>query len=406
MNAPIQRSGMRGALRVAVVTETYPPEVNGVARTVGLMVDALCERGYEIQLVRPRQRSDRPLSPDEGPEERLVAGFAIPFYRHLQVGVATPGMLRREWTRWRPDVVHVITEGPLGWAAVSTAKDLGIPICSDFHTNFHSYSRHYGFGVLASIVWRYLRLLHNRTERTLVPTSEMQAGLEALGFERVSVVGRGVDSWLFSPARRSDRLRGSWGCLGSETVALYVGRLAPEKNLELFVEAALAMRAVDASVRVVLVGDGPQAAELRARHPDFVFAGMRTGVDLAEHYASADVFAFPSTTETFGNVTLEAMASGLAVVAYDYAAARQYLRHEKSALLAPLHDRAAFVAAAARLAGDPQLVAGLRREARRTAEAVSWSRTFDDLERVLLDVSGSQPPGAETLEGGAVHVET
>jgi glycosyltransferase involved in cell wall biosynthesis len=406
MNAPIQRSGTRGALRVAVVTETYPPEVNGVARTVGLMVDALCERGHEIQLVRPRQRGDRPLLPDEGPEERLVLGFPIPFYRHLQAGFAPPAMLRREWTRSRPDVVHVITEGPLGWAAVSAAKRLGIPVCSDFHTNFHSYSRHYGFGVFASIVWRYLRLLHNRTERTLVPTAEMQANLEALGFDRVSVVGRGVDSWLFGPSRRSERLRAAWGCRGSETVALYVGRLAPEKNLGLFVETALAMRAIDASVRVVLVGDGPQAAELRARHPDFVFAGMRSGGDLAEHYASADVFAFPSTTETFGNVTLEAMASGLAVVAYDYAAARQYLRHEASALLAPLQDRAAFIGAAARLAGDPRLVSRLRREARRTAEAVSWSRSFDDLERVLLDISTPQRPSARAVEEEALHVET
>ena len=405
MNTPVHNPGARNALRVAVVTETYPPEINGVARTVGLMVEALCERGHEVQLVRPRQRDEPAPSPGQGPDQRLVPGLPIPFYRHLQMGFTPPGLLKREWSKRRPDLVHVVTEGPLGWAAVSAARRLGISICSDFHTNFHSYSRHYGLGVFSGIVSRYLRALHNRADCTLVPTAEMQSNLEALSFERVKVVGRGVDTWLFSPMRRSERLRATWGCRGSETVALYVGRIAPEKNLALFVQAALAMRATDASLRVVLVGDGPQAAELRARHPDFVFAGMRTGGDLAEHYASADVFLFPSTTETFGNVTLEAMASGLAVVAYDYAAARQYLRHESSALLAPLDDGAAFVRMAEWLAANPEFASHLRSEARRTAETASWNRAFDDLERVLRNLIGTNRAGVAVQED-SVHVET
>jgi len=405
MDTFAHKLGVRNALRVAVVTETYPPEINGVARTVGLMVDALCERGHGVQLIRPRQRNER-RSSSGNPDEKLVPGFPIPFYRHLQMGFAPPGLLHREWTKWRPDVVHVATEGPLGWAAVGAARCLGIPTCSDFHTNFHSYSRHYGVGVLAGMVSRYLRVLHNRTDCTLVPTAEMQANLEALAFERVRVVGRGVDTWLFNPSRRCERMRAAWGCRGGETVALYVGRLAPEKNLHVFVEAVLAMRAIDATLRAVLVGDGPQRAELRARHPDFVFAGMRTGGDLAEHYASADVFLFPSVTETFGNVTLEAMASGLAVVAYDYAAARQYLRHEASALLAPMDARATFVGMAARLAKDRDLVSRLRSEARRTAEGVSWKRAVDDLERVLRGIVSTDRAGAGEIGEDSVHVET
>src|SRR6266478_4776511 len=220
MNTSIKLSGARGALRVAVVTETYPPEINGVARTVGLMVEALLERDHEVQLIRPRQGRERLPSLGGAPRERLVAGFAIPFYRHLQIGLASPSMLHREWSQSRPDLVHVVTEGPLGWAAVSAAGRLAIPICSDFHTNFHSYSRHYGLGVFSGIVSRYLRALHNRTDCTLVPTVEMQSHLEVLGFERVKVVGRGVDTWLFSPARRNERLRATWGCRGSEMVAL------------------------------------------------------------------------------------------------------------------------------------------------------------------------------------------
>jgi glycosyltransferase involved in cell wall biosynthesis len=159
-------------------------------------------------------------------------------------------------------------------------------------------------------------------------------------------------------------------------------------------------------VRVVLVGDGPQAADLRAQHPDFVFPGMRTGGDLAEHYASADVFLFASTTETFGNVTLEAMASGLALVAYDYAAARQYLRNETSALLVPLDDDAAFLRTAARLAESPGLASRLRTEARCAAETASWSRAFDDLERVLRSIAGASRGGRGAVREDSVHVET
>src|SRR5258706_6771492 len=213
----------RGALRVAVVTETYPPEINGVARTVGLMVEALVERGHEVQLVRPRQGRESVPSPNQSLRERLVAGFPIPFYRHLQIGLASPSMLHNEWSQWRPDLVHVVTEGPLGWAAVSAARRLAIPICSDFHTNFHGYSRHYGFGMLSGAVARYLRALHNRADCTLVPTAQMRANLEALAFERVAVVGRGVDTRLFSPARRNERLRAAWGCTGNEPVAPHVG---------------------------------------------------------------------------------------------------------------------------------------------------------------------------------------
>jgi glycosyltransferase involved in cell wall biosynthesis len=185
-----------------------------------------------------------------------------------------------------------------------------------------------------------------------------------------------------------------------------VGRIAPEKNLGLFVDAVLGMQVIDPKVRVVLVGDGPQGPALRKRHPEFVFAGMRTGQDLAEHYASADVFLFPSVTETFGNVTLEAMASGLAVVAYDYAAAQQYLRHGVSGLLAPRGDAAEFVRMAAQLARNRDLRWRFGLEARHAAEAASWDRAFDELERVLRNITGTVRTQVDGARRGSAHVET
>ena len=169
----------------------------------------------------------------------------------------------------------------------------------------------------------YLRHFHNRGVQTLIPTEELAGQLQALGFLRTQVLARGVDTTLFTQQRRDPSLRQRWGAEPTDPVLLYVGRLAAEKNLELAIHAFARIRQEQPSARLVLVGDGPLASRLQARYPDVIFPGMRIGADLAAHYASADLFLFPSLTETFGNVTLEAMASGLAVVAFDYAAAHR-----------------------------------------------------------------------------------
>lgn len=400
----------RKPLRLAVVTETYLPEVNGVARSMGHMVGTLLARGHSVELTRPaqppeRQGGESAVAP--GFTQRLVRGLAIPRYGELQMGLALPGDFAAHWTKNRPDVVHVVTEGPLGWAAVIAARRLRIPVSSGFHTNFHAYSRHYGIGVFAGLVARALRALHNRCAATIVPTEEMRRALGARGFERLFVVGRGVDTGLFNPARRSPALRAAWGVAGDAPVVIHVGRLAPEKNLQLFVRAAQAVCAIAPATRVVLVGDGPDAAALRAAHPQFVFAGTRCGEDLAAHYASADLFLFPSVTETFGNVVCEALASGLAVAAFDYAAARQHIVDGESGLLVPPADERAFLAASRRLAGSGQRLVSLRAHARAVAKRLSWDRVVDDLERVLNGVAGSQAlPAAEVRSSRAVQLSS
>jgi glycosyltransferase involved in cell wall biosynthesis len=248
-------------------------------------------------------------------------------------------------------------------------------------------------GFLKKPITAYLRKFHNRAQATLVPTEDLRRELATQGFENLRVVSRGVDTRLFSPARRSPQLRRDWGAADGEPVALYVGRIAPEKNLKLLAEAYAGMCTRVPEARLVMVGDGPERGALAARHPGIVFAGTRTGEDLAAHYASADIFLFPSLTETFGNVTLEAMASGLAVVAYDYAAAQQYLAHERSGLLAPFNDGKAFVGLATAIAADSGRAASMRVEARASAERIDWDNVFDDFEAVLRDVIQRQEAG-------------
>jgi glycosyltransferase involved in cell wall biosynthesis len=277
------------SLRIAIVTETYPPEVNGVAMTIGRIVAGLQSRQHQVQLVRPRQgRADSPASRPNF-EEVLKAGVPIPRYDALKMGLPAKQALVRLWTLKRPDIVHIVTEGPLGWSALSAAHKLKLPVSTDFHTNFHTYSKHYGIGWLKRPIAAYLRKFHNRALCTMVPTDGMRRELEELGMKNLRVVSRGVDTGLFAPARRSSQLRGSWGVGSDDVVALYVGRIAPERNLPLVLRAAEAMRAVNPRLRLVLVGDGPDRAALQARHPAHVFAGMRTGEDLAAHYASGAV---------------------------------------------------------------------------------------------------------------------
>ncbi|MDD5297190.1 MAG: glycosyltransferase family 1 protein [Rhodocyclaceae bacterium] len=374
-------------LHIALVTETYPPEINGVAMTVGRLVAGMRARGHRVEVVRPRQyREARGTGLD-----LALPSLPLPGYAGLRFGLPARGALIARWKGDRPDLVHVVTEGPLGWSAVSAASRLGIPSTSAFHTNFDSYSTHYGAGWLRPALSSYLRSFHRRTRATLVPTEALAATLAGEGVPGVKVVGRGVDTDLFDPARRSNELRREW--LGhasadkGKLACLYVGRLAPEKNLAVVEAAFAAIRAHRPDARMIWVGDGPARARLADAHPDHLFAGPRIGVDLATHYASADLFLFPSLTETYGNVVPEAMASGLPVVAYRSAAAAELILDGENGRSVPPGDVGAFLNAATALANAPD-PAPLARRARITALERGWDAVVDRFESVLNEVSG------------------
>ena len=391
-----QLPAARESLRIAVVTETYPPEVNGVAMTISRMVEGLQRRQHQIQLIRPRQsrRDNAAYGPQF--EEVLQRGVAIPRYDNLKMGLPAKQALLRLWSVKRPDIVHIVTEGPLGWSALSAANKLRIPCSSDFHTNFHSYSKHYGIGWLRKPIVSYLRRFHNRAGCTMVPTAAMAEQLRQGGYRGLRIVARGVDTRLFHPRKRSAALRLEWRVTPQQPVVLYVGRLAPEKNLPLVVRAFAAMKVVRPDARLVFVGDGPQRATLQSAHPDCHFAGMRIGEDLAAHYASGDVFLFPSTTETYGNVTVEAMSSGLAVIAYDYAAAAQHIQHGRNGLVAHFDNADECIRLAAVLISDRQRITEFGRRARLTAEAIDWECVHAEFEAALKSVIAAHESGNGT----------
>ncbi|GAB3260774.1 glycosyltransferase family 4 protein [Chitinimonas naiadis] len=371
-------------LHLAIVTETYPPEVNGVAMSCGRMVQGLRGRGHRVDLVRPRQEAD----PGADETDLLVRGLGIPNYPELRFGLPATGRLLRQWRRERPDLVVAVTEGPLGWSALRAARKLGIPAISEFHTNFHSYSQHYGMAWLQRPLRGYLRSFHNRNLATLVPSADVKASLEGQGFGHLEIVSRGVDTVLFDPAKRSAELRAGWHAGADTLVVAYVGRMAAEKNLPLVLDAYRAMRQIRPDSRMVWVGDGPERAALQAGHPEQYFAGMQRGEALASHYASADVFLFASTTETYGNVTIEAMASGLGVVTYDYAAAQAHIRHNHNGLLATFDDDADFIEQACYAARYPNVMRELGSVARLTAEHLGWETIVQRFEEVAYTALG------------------
>ncbi|MFC0358066.1 glycosyltransferase family 4 protein [Pseudofulvimonas gallinarii] len=343
-------------LHICLVTETYPPEINGVALTLRTLAHSLAAQGHAVSLLRPRQ----PRSAGDagtGFDELLVPGAALPRYPGLRFGLPVTGRLAGQWRKNRPDVIYAATEGPLGWAAVRVARRLRIPVATGFHTRFDDYLGHYGLRLLTPVAFAWLRRFHNQAQATLVPTAQLRDVLSGKGFRNVQVLRRAVDVRRFDPVWRDAGLRRQWGLDDDDLAVMYVGRIAAEKNLALAVRAFEEIAARQPRARFILVGDGPARAGLSRAHPDFVFSGLQLGEDLSRHYASGDLFLFPSLTETFGNVTLEAMASGVATVAFDYGAAHEHIVDPGLGRAVPCADEAAFIAAAVELAGD----SGLRR---------------------------------------------
>ncbi|WP_129136282.1 glycosyltransferase family 1 protein [Luteimonas sp. YGD11-2] len=376
-------------MHYALVTETWPPEINGVALTVRDLARGLWQRGHLTDVIRPRQHDDvEPVA-----QELLVPGARLPGYNTLRFGLPAQRLLEARWHLHRPDAIYIATEGPLGWSALRAARNVGIPVATGLHTRFDLYMHDYGIGMLAPLALGWMRRFHNSAATTLVPTQVLRDELAGRGFRTLRHLPRAVDTLRFAPWRRDAALRARWGMHDDDLVVTCVGRLAAEKNLPLAIAAFRHLQRSHPRARFVLVGDGPLRATLQREHPDFVFCGTQTGRALAGHVASADLFLFPSRTETFGNVVLEAMASGVPVIAFDNGAAREHLRDG-------VHGRrvtsdAGFIHAARTLAGDAEMRRAMGVAARRATEPLSPAAVCADFDRILSSLG--QPHATAAL---------
>ncbi len=376
---------MRRGLRVALVTDTFAPQLNGVTRTLDRLVAALEADGGTVHV-------ETVTDPAAEQDPRIHRTRSIPFWAYPEMRISTPGAgaMAERLEAFQPDLVHLTTPFGVGIAGMLAARTLGLPTVTSYHTSYPQYLHHYGLRVLDRIAWPWLRWFHNASRRTYAPSRWIASELTRNGVERVALWSRGVDTARFDPSNRSETLRRRLGVPSGGALVAYVGRIAPEKGIDVALDAMrrLAVRWGD-RVRFALAGDGPAVAGARLRAPDgTTFTGSLAGEDLGAFYASSDVLLFPSTTDTFGNVVLESLASGTPVVAADHGLAAELVDHG-AVLTFPGGDAAGLEAQVSRLLHDDALADRLRRRGRAVAlgrdwNAV-WSALFSDYRRVIAD---------------------
>jgi len=395
-------------MRVLYCTDTYLPQMNGVSIVTAVSVEGLSRAGWTCAVAAPRY----PAAPKTGESYEIPPGevhdFAslpMPFYPEVRLARPRGADIGVLMENFRPDLVHCETEFGIGRAGKAAAARRRIPVVSSYHTDFARYADAYGAGWLKRAVRGYIASFHRSSRRVFTPSSVARGDLLRLGLRDVEVWGRGVDTETFHPGRRSEAMRAVLG-MGSRYTFLYVGRLASEKRVAQVVDAfRVASEMVPRGViHLVIAGAGPREAELRAAAPPGVtFLGMLDRRSrLPDLYANCDAFVFASVTETLGLVVLEAMASGLPVIAVPEGGVRDHLRDGRNGIACRAGDVPGMALAMVRIATEWGLSRRLARGARHTAESLSWDREIERLEQSYREVVARSAPAGSTDRGEAV----
>ncbi len=382
------RSDETPAVRIALISDTYAPQVNGVTTVLQRIVGVLEGSRHAVAVVAPEYPEGS--APSEA--EHRVPSLPFPPYPAIRLSLPAPRRVARFLDAFAPELVHVATEGPLGLAGRWYALRRGVPLVTSYHTHFPQYCRHYGFGALEPAAWRWIAWFHRPAALTHTPGEAARGELLAHGLAQAVVWGRGVDSRFFHPARRDRALRHRLGVGDDDVLILHAGRLAPEKNLEVLAAAwTIARDAIGAHARFCVAGEGPEGERLHARMPWATRLGFVGRDTLADLYACADLVVLPSHSETCGLVALEAMASGLPVVAANAGGLAESVAHGATGFLVDPADARGFAAAVCDLAAQPPLRRSMGAAAR--AFALGRDRAREDAE--LLGQYASAIIGAE-----------
>jgi glycosyltransferase involved in cell wall biosynthesis len=385
-------------MRVAIFTDTFLPQVNGVARTIGRLAWELKKRAIAYLV----------LAPESGPSGEhdhnvhLSPGLAFPFYPECKIAVPGYSDISARLDKFAPDVVHLVTEFSMGLYGLKYALSRGLPLVSSYHTNIPQYLSYYGFSFLSEAAWKYMRWFHNKCAINYCPSRDTMDLLVKNGILNLAIWDRGVDTSHFSPLKREQSFKSRLGA-GSRTVLLYVGRLAAEKDLDVLMSAFRTVRLHNKDVHLVITGSGPLEASLRSEAAgDVTFTGYLEGEELAATYASSDIFLFPSTTETFGNVILEAMASGLPVVGAYSGGVKDNLIDHYNGLACRPRSAEDMAGAVHKLLADEPLRKSLSVQARLYALEKSWDGAMQKLINGYSSVLG-KPAGSPNKTGHTPH---
>ncbi|MEC0230247.1 glycosyltransferase family 4 protein [Paenibacillus alba] len=381
-------------LRIALFTDTFLPDINGVAKTLGRWTRFLESKGVECQVFAPTS-----LTADDNDMFRVERFYSIPFllYPECRLAIPNPVQLRKALHAFQPTLIHCATPFNLGLFGLYYARKHRTPLVASYHTHFDQYLSHYKIPWVEPTLWKYMQWFHQSCQRVYVPSQSTLDHLHAKGLRELEIWSRGVDTERFQPLVDRKSVLEAYGVDPAKFVMLYVGRLAPEKSVDVALDSYAALPAeVKENCHLIIAGDGPSASYLRECYegdPGISFTGFVQGTRLAELYAAADVFLFPSATETFGNVVLEAMASGTTVIGPSAGGVMDIIEHEVTGLLCPPGDIAAFTQALLRLYVSQETCSKLALAGREYALHQSWDEIFNKLlasyEEVVYGTSGN-----------------
>lgn len=366
-------------MKIAIFTDTFAPDVNGVAKTLKRFTNYLDSQGMEYRVFAPESTSKDLFTSH-------VHRFAsLPFFLYPECRLALPNMLsvKAELQKFKPDLIHVATPFNIGLCGLHYAKKLDIPVVGSYHTDFDKYLEYYDLQFLTKVLWSYMRWFHRPLRKIFVPSTDTQNHLKKHGFTNTAIWQRGVDCSVFHPtASYSKQLKVKYK-IKEKFILSYVGRLAPEKDVALLPEIDAALpESIRHDVHWLLVGDGPLKQELyKNALPNMTFAGYQSCQNLAEVYAGSDLFVFPSATETFGNVVLESLASGTPVVGANAGGVKTIIQQGLTGHLCAQGDAKAFAAAITSLLVDEEKRDQMALAGRQYALEQSWNAIFDKLLR-------------------------
>lgn len=372
-------------MKIAIFTDTFSPQINGVTNTLERMSDYFSGNEIQYKIFAPKYEAD-----DDREAERF---YSLKFHFYPDCRIALPNIFRINQTlsEFKPDLIHLMTEFNMGLTGMRYGQKNNIPTISSYTTNFSQYTDYYGLDFLKQGIWDYMKWFHNQSRRTLCPSGEAQRLLAQNDICNTGIFSRGIDASKYHPSKRSNLLRSELGIEG-KTAFLYVGRVSFEKDLDILVESYNRVKEVYGNKAVLMItGDGPYLPKLRELLPgDTVFTGFKTGNELAEIYASADIFVCPSSTETFGNVILEAMASGLAVVGADAGGVKEIISHRKNGMKFTARNSDELTVCMSELMENIGLRTQLAQGGISHAASQSWEMIIGGLLRIYEGVLGDR----------------